>query len=129
MRGKWLGLAVPLCVVGCHAKMSGDLRVDGSTFSVTECRSGQAFGFSGIQFADAAGNHIRVLLQADGSAVAAIFKPHAKRGDRLGACAQLDMHAQHSRINSITNVEGNATFNCKAVGHEVLGKVTFENCH
>jgi hypothetical protein len=129
MRATWTWLIPAVLAAGCHAKVKGSLQVDGTTFKVTECRSGRAFGFSGLQLGDDSGRHIRVLLQADGSATAAIFPPHAKRGDMLGACAELDLQTQHSRINNVQNVEGTVSLACKALGHDVRGKVTFENCH
>ena len=120
---------VALTLVGCQSKVTGTLEVDGSPFAVQQCRSGQAFGFSGIELSDAAGNRLRLLANADGTCTAALFKGGSATGDRLGECGTLTMEAQSSRINSITNVQGTAKLSCEAVNHKVVGNVAFENCH
>jgi hypothetical protein len=103
--------------------------VDGAPFTIKQCRSGQAFGFSGIELTDASGNRLRLLANADGTCSAALFKGNSLTGDRLGQCGTLAMEAQSSRINSIVNVKGTAKLLCEAVNHKVTGTVEFENCH
>jgi len=122
-------VAVVVAVAACHAKVTSDLKLDGKPFVVTGCRSGGAFGFSGIQLTDDAGTRIRLVAQVDGSTGVAVFAPNADRGDSLGACGTLEMHAQNSRINNVRNMEGNAKLSCSAVGRTLEGSVTFENCH
>jgi hypothetical protein len=130
-------IAILLCVIlltllalpGCHAKVTGTLQVDGKSFAVAQCRSGQAFGFSGIELTDANGRRLRVLANPDGTCTAALFNGAAPMGDRLGQCGTLTMAAQSSRINSIVNLKGAANLSCEAVGHKVAGNVEFENCH
>lgn len=118
-----------LAMMGCQSKVTGTLEVDGAPFAVQQCRSGQAFGFSGIELNDAAGNRLRLLANADGTCTAALFKGDSATGDRLGQCGALTMEAQSSRINSITNVKGTAKLACEAVNHKIAGNVEFENCH
>jgi hypothetical protein len=118
-----------LALAGCTSKITGTLEVDGSAFEVKECRSGQAFGFSGIELTDAGGRRLRLLVNGDGTCTAALFKGDSTTGDRLGQCGALDIQAQSSRINSITNVMGKAQLACEAVGHKVAGNIEFENCH
>jgi hypothetical protein len=118
-----------LALAGCTSKVTGTLEVDGSAFEVKECRSGQAFGFSGIELTDAAARRLRLLVNGDGTCTAALFKGDSPTGDRLGQCGALDIQAQSSRINSITNVMGKAQLACEAVGHKVAGNIEFENCH
>ena len=118
-----------LALAGCTSKVTGTLEVDGSPFAVEECRSGQAFGFSGIELKDATGRRLRLLANGDGTCTAALFKGDSPTGDRVGQCGTLEMQAQSSRINSITNVMGKAQLACEAVGHKVLGGIEFENCH
>lgn len=120
---------VLLVMIGCKAKVSGNLQVDGTDFAVGQCRSGQAFGFSGIELTDAKGRRLRLLANPDGTCSAALFSGSATIGDRLGQCGDLTMTAQSSRINSIVNVKGTANLNCEAVGHKLTGNVEFENCH
>ncbi|HJU56394.1 MAG TPA: hypothetical protein VJ715_17555 [Pyrinomonadaceae bacterium] len=118
-----------LAVAGCTSKVTGSLEVDGSAFEVKECRSGQAFGFSGIELTDATGRRMRLLVNGDGTCTAALFKGDSMTGDRLGQCGALEIQAQSSRINSITNVMGKAQLACEAVGHKIAGNIEFENCH
>jgi hypothetical protein len=118
-----------LSLVGCQSKVTGTLEVDGSSFAVQQCRSGQAFGFSGIELTDATGRRLRLLANADGTCTAALFKGDSPTGDQLGQCGTLTMEAQSSRINSITNVKGTAKLACEAVTHKVAGNLEFENCH
>jgi hypothetical protein len=118
-----------LAVVGCQSKVTGTLEVDGSPFAEPQCRSGQAFGFSGIELTDNTGRRLRLLANPDGTCTAALFKGDSPTGDRLGECGMLTMEAQSSRINSITNVKGTAKLSCEAVNHKVAGNVEFENCH
>lgn len=120
---------VALALVGCKSKVSGALEVDGSPFAVQQCRSGQAFGFSGIELSDATDRRLRLLANGDGTCTAALFKGDSPTGDRLGQCGTLTMEAQSSRINSITNVQGTAKLACEAVSHKVTGSIEFENCH
>ena len=122
-------LGTLLLLSACTSKIVGDLQVDGAPFQIKECRSGQALGFSGILLVENGGRQLRLLASGDGNTVAALFAPGAERGDTLGTCGTLGMHAQNSRINSIVNVEGTAALACEAVGHKISGKVTFENCH
>jgi hypothetical protein len=120
---------VALALVSCQSKVTGTLEVDGAPFAVKQCRSGQAFGFSGVELTDASGNRLRLLANADGTCTAALFKGDGPTGDRLGQCGTLTMEAQSSRINSIINVKGTAKLACEAVNHKVIGNVEFENCH
>jgi hypothetical protein len=127
-------LAVLICFVllglgGCTAKISGRLQVDGSPFAVNQCRSGQAFGFSGIELSDASGRRLRLLANADGTCTSTLFQGASNTGDQLGQCGVLTMGAQSSRINSIVNVKGTAKLSCAAVNHQISGAVAFENCH
>lgn len=118
-----------IVAVGCQSKVTGSLRVDGAPFAVAHCRSGQAFGFSGIELTDSNGRRLRLLANADGTCTAAIFKSNSATGDSLGPCGKLTMEAQSSRINQIVNVKGNAKLDCKSAGHTVTGDIEFENCH
>src|SRR5918911_911406 len=92
-----------LALVGCHSKVTGTVQVDGSNFAITQCRSGQAFGFSGIELSDSNGRRLRLFANPDGTCSAALFNGNSATGDRLGQCGVLTMTAQSSRINSIVN--------------------------
>lgn len=123
-----LCLAV-LTASACHATVTGDVRVDGRKFIVKECRAGQAFGFSGIELADPDGHRLRLVSNADGTCVAALFPPGGAVGDAVGTCGVLTMKAQSSRINGITNLKGSATLDCASTVHQIGGRLTFESCH
>ena len=116
-------------LAACTAKISGELQIDGGAFAIAECRSGEAFGFSGIVFGDADGRRLRLIANADGTTSAAIFPSGADSGDALGLCGTLSTRAQDSRINSIINLQGTANLSCSAAGHSINGKIAFENCH
>ena len=124
-----LMLFAVLVLVECTAKITGTLQVDGQAFDVKQCRSGQAFGFSGVEFTDAGGRRVRLIANPDGTCAAALFSGNSATGDRLGQCGVLTMAAQSSRINSIVNLQGTAKLACEASGHKITGNDEFENCH
>lgn len=118
-----------LALTGCQSKVTGTLDVDGKPFVPRLCRSGQAFGFSGIELTDEANRRLRLLANPDGTCVAGLFKDDSGTGERLGQCGTLRVEAQSSKINSITNVRGTAQLSCKTANHQVSGQLEFENCH
>jgi len=122
-------LLLLVALSGCHAKVTGTLQVDGADFTVTGCRSGRAFGFSGVELSDATGRRIRLFANPDGTSSGALFNGNNATGDRLGECGVLTMETQSSRINNISNIKGNAKLNCESDTHKVTGNVDFENCH
>lgn len=120
---------VLFALAGCTAKITGTLQVDGTTFEVKQCRSGQAFGFSGIELTDADGRRLRLFSHPDGTCEGALFSGDKTTGDRLGECGVLTMETQSSRINSVNNIKGTAKLACEAGTHKVTGNLEFENCH
>jgi hypothetical protein len=116
-------------LVGCSAKLNSNLKLDDAEFKPTECRSGQAFSFGGIQLADAAGHRVRLFMRETGSVNVAIFAPGQDHGDELDDCGTLVVTQQNSTINDIKNVQGKATLACKGAGHSLSGTIEFENCH
>ena len=118
-----------LALAGCRSKVSGALEVDGTPFVPRVCRSGQAFGFYGIELTDETNRRLRLFTNPDGTASAALFKGESPTGDRLGQCGTLRLEAQSSRINSIRNVKGDAQLSCATDNHRVTGSLEFENCH
>jgi hypothetical protein len=113
---------------GCSAKLDGELVIDGSSFKPTGCRSGEAFGFVGVELAISDGRKVRLAARADGQADAFLFQTSGN-AITLGACGPLTVEQQNSTINGITNVKGSATPDCQAGSHSLKGRVTFENCH
>lgn len=118
-----------LVMGGCSAEVKGDLTLDSTAFTVSNCRSGQALGFAGIELHHADGRRLRLLARADGTVEVALMPPGKDQGEMLGSCGTLVTRAQRSRINGITNLQGKATLHCKSDSHELTGTIEFENCH
>jgi len=118
-----------LALVGCQSKITGTLEVDGEPFVPRECRSGQAFGFQGIELTDEANRRLRLFASPEGTTSAALLNGDAPTGARLGPCGTLVLEAQSSKINNITNVKGTARLSCETGTHKVSGNLEFENCH
>jgi hypothetical protein len=118
-----------LALMACQSKVTGALEVDGTPFVPRVCRSGQAFGFAGIELTDETNRRLRLFTNPDGTCAAALFKGDSPTGDRLGQCGTLKLEAQSSRINNITNVKGSAQLACATDNHKISGHLEFENCH
>ena len=118
-----------LALAGCTSKMAGTIKVDGTPFVPKVCRSGQAFGFAGIELTDETNRRLRLFASPDGTTSAALLNGDAPTGARLGQCGTLVLEAQSSKINNITNVKGTARLSCETNGHKVSGNLEFENCH
>lgn len=111
-------------------KITGNLIVDGSAFSISKCQSGQAFSFTGIQLKDNEGRRLRLFKNpADGTVTVSFFPANQDSGQKLGDCASLHVESGYSRVNYILNQSGAATLNCNTGGHKVTGSVEFKNCH
>jgi hypothetical protein len=123
-------LASILLTVACTNKLGGSVQLDGAAWTATHCRSGVAYGFSGVQFEDGDGKRLRVVADPVTNTVrVALFAPGATKGEDVGACATLEQRPQSSNVNGIQNQQGSVTFNCDGVGHKLSGRLTFENCH
>jgi hypothetical protein len=122
-RPVWLALAV--LASSCTPHFSGELVLDGAPFRPRECRSGQAYGFTGVELADEQGRRIRIAQEHDGTP-ATVYYPALSS---IGSCASLSLATQTSKINRIRNVEGSASLSCAGADHRVEGTVRFENCH
>lgn len=111
-------------------KIVSNLQMDNASFVVTQCRSGAALGFSGIQLSDAAGRHVRVVVNpVNGNTTVALFPAQNSQGEDLGACGELVMNPQYSNVNGVRNQQGTVTFSCAASGYTLSGTVDFKNCH
>jgi hypothetical protein len=125
----FVGLAIGLAAGACKSEVSSEIFVDGAKFDASECRSGQAFGFSGIQLEHADGRRLRMIARADGSMELAVFPAGSDKGELFGECGTIVMEAQNSKINGIKNLEGTAQLACVKDGREIRGTVRFKNCH
>ena len=123
-------LSTVALAVACSSKIEGEIKVNDQVFEIERCRSGQALGFSGLQLNGKDGRNLRLFAQPDGSTRAALLPADGdKVGVDLGNCGVLQLKAQSSRINNITNLEGSTTLECEKDGVKVAGKLKFENCH
>jgi hypothetical protein len=115
--------------LACSNKISGDVTLDNSPFTFKSCRSGQAFGFYGVDLQDRDGRRLRLVVLPSGEPSLFYFASGAATGVDLGACGTVSVVQQSSTINDIRNVMGKASLACTKGGHTVKGTVVFENCH
>jgi hypothetical protein len=114
---------------GCSNKLSSDLDINGEKIKLTSCRNGMAYGFRGVELTAENGTRLRIAATPTGEADVVVMPSGAAKGDRLGNCGTFEIADQSSEINSMKNVEGRATFDCKATGFTVKGSASFSNCH
>jgi len=114
---------------GCTNKLSGELVIDGETFELDGCRSGQVYGFSGVELRGTSGARLRLVQTPTGQGRAILMAAGAADGVDLGECGPFSVSQQNSTINDVKNVEGAATLSCTGAGHTVKGTVAFANCH
>jgi hypothetical protein len=122
-RAIWPALLV--LASSCTPHFGGELALDGTPFLPRECRSGKAYGFSGVELTDERGRRIRIAQEHEGVPATVYYPAHYG----LGACASLALASQGSKINGVTNVEGTVSLSCTSADHTVEGTVRFENCH
>lgn len=129
-----------MTATGCYAKISGNLKVDGAPFVAKSCRSGEAFGFVGIELADMKGQRLR-LSAGDHPApwsrpdnpsppvpIAAFSSSDNVAWSDVGPCGALTVTDQRSKV-MYRNIEGTATLACESAQHKISGDLQFENCH
>ena len=122
-------LFVAASTTACSAKLKADLNVDDAKFELSGCRSGQVYGFRGVELKGKSGGKIRLVAGASGEAKAFFMASGTKTAIDMGKCGPFSVNSQKSTINGVTNVEGKATLDCKGGGHTVKGTVSFSNCH
>lgn len=132
MKG-WLimsvALAACLAFPGCKNKLSGTLTLNDKPFALESCRSGQVYGFHGVELKGSNGDRLRLVQAPGGDGLVYYFKAGQPTGHPLGKCGPLSVTRQNSTINKVSNVEGSATLKCNAGGIKVSGNVSFKNCH
>jgi len=128
MRAALLVAAV-IAGFGCTNKLGGDLRVDGDKVSLSSCRNGVVYGYTGVELTTKSGVRIRIAASLTGEAEVVVVGAGATVGTELGRCGSLTVSDQNSTINDVKNVEGKATLDCSADGATIQGTVSFENCH
>lgn len=113
----------------CSNELKGELSVDGKTFALDSCRSGQIYGFVGVEIVSKDGAKIRIKQTPTGESLAYYLPSGSATGVELGKCGSFSVSRQSSTINDVQNVEGQAVMECEAGGHKVAGNFTFSNCH
>lgn len=113
----------------CSNKLGGDLKMNGEPFGASSCRSGMAFGFSGVEVTGKGGTRIRVVQTPTGEGQVVLFKPGVAVGVDLGVCSTLSISDQNSSINDVKNVKGKVALKCAADALVLEGSLSFENCH
>jgi hypothetical protein len=113
----------------CENKLSGSLELDGQLFELDSCRSGQVYGFSGVELRDKDGNKLRLVQTPTGDGQVILMPKGSETGIDLGTCGPFQVSTQNSTINDVKNVEGRAKLECSTGGHTLKGKVSFSNCH
>jgi len=113
----------------CSNELKGELSVDGETFALDSCRSGQVYGFAGVEVVSKEGAKLRLAQAPTGEAVAFYIPKGQDTGVEIGICGAFKLSTQSSTINDVKNVEGKATLDCSANGHVLKGSFSFSNCH
>ncbi|WP_428268730.1 hypothetical protein [Haliangium sp.] len=121
--------AFALSAFGCTNELEGSLTVDGEPFELSSCRSGEIYGFVGVEFVSAADARLRLGMSPTGESIAFYLPAGSQTGDEIGKCGGLTVNQQNSTINDVRNVEGSANLDCSGAGHTVQGTVRFKNCH
>jgi hypothetical protein len=114
---------------GCSNQLSGNLEVNGEQLKLTACRNGSIYGFRGVELSAENGTRIRIAATQTGEADVVVMPRGSDKGTRIGTCGTFEVVDQNSTINSVKNVEGQATLDCKADGLALKGKASFGNCH
>jgi hypothetical protein len=127
--------------IGCTAHVKSNARVNGVPFAADGCRSGRPFGFDGVRLTDRNGRRLNLSLGGlgwtqnypspprSGTPVATLFEPGEDRGTNLGACGQMRVAFQESKVLGHRNIEGSAMLVCRSAAYEIAGSLQFENCH
>lgn len=122
-------LLVSLVLAGCSNELKGSVTVDGEDFALASCRSGQVYGFVGVEVVSKDGAKLRVAQAPTGEAVTFLIPADASTGVEVGRCGSFSVSTQNSTINDVKNVEGEATLECDGSGHTIKGTFSFSNCH
>jgi hypothetical protein len=115
--------------VGCKARLNGNITINGTAFTPTECRSGAVSGFTGVDLIDASGNKLRLVSTPSGQPMVYYINAGSAVGTPVGMCGSMVVNRTNTRINNVYNVEGTVTLACMTPGSQVSGTMQFGNCH
>ena len=125
---------------GCVAHVTGNLQIDGTPFVVAQCRSGQRFGFVGVELADRDGRRVRLDITGQeqlhwyatpphrGEAVMSVTEPGQDEWKVVGACGPMNAEDGGGK-GMMKRVEGEALLSCESKEHRISGTVQFGNCY
>ncbi|MGE0551029.1 MAG: hypothetical protein AB7O24_21140 [Kofleriaceae bacterium] len=125
---RWILGLIVVVVAGCSNKLGGDLTIDGTAVTLESCRSGQIYGFAGVELVTTTGAKLRLVGNPDSTANALVAIGGPTFAD-LGKCGPIQNEPQSSTINNVRNVKGTAKLDCEAGGHKIKGSISWENCH
>ena len=106
-------------------ELTGDRRL---AFVPSDCRSGQAYGFFGVDVVDDAGHAVRVISDpVQGPVVMVQHQPGNTERLALTGCQTLDVriHRTNTTVNDIRVLDGSAHLECP----DVKANLTFAGCH
>jgi len=122
-------ISLGLFGIGCSAKVSGEVEVNGQKVGVDYCRNGVVYGYRGVAVSLKNGDQLRISAMQTGEAWLVVMPKGESTGAEVGKCGTLAVSDQSSTINDVRNVEGHAELDCETDGYKIKGTVKFENCH
>ena len=118
-----------LLLPACSNELKGDVTVDDQGFELSSCRSGEVYGFVGVELVSKQGAKLRFAQTPTGEAFAFYIPVGESTGVEIGKCGAFQVSQQSSTINDVKNVEGKGQLDCSAAGHTLKGSFSFSNCH
>jgi hypothetical protein len=113
---------------GCKAKLEGSLMVNGTPFQPTACRSGQVYGFVGVELTNAEGASLRFVQTPMNVPQVIYMASEGAPATVVGVCGGMSVRQTNTRINNVYNVEGVVNPQCAGT-MTVAGSLRFANCH
>jgi hypothetical protein len=113
---------------GCKAKLEGALLLNGTPFQPTACRSGETYGFVGVELTNAEGASLRFVQTPTNVPQVLYFASEGAPAMVVGVCGAMSVRRTNTRINNVYNVEGTVTPQCMGP-MTVSGSLNFANCH
>lgn len=112
-------------------EVTGSLELEGQrplAFVPSDCRSGQAYGFFGVDVVDESGQAVRVISDPVHGPIVMVQR-QAGQSERLAltGCRTLDVKIQRTNttVNDIRVLDGSAHLDCP----NVKANLTFTGCH
>ena len=124
-----LAALVTCALAACSNELKGEILVDGEAFVMDSCRSGQVYGFVGVEITSKTGSKIKIATKMSGESAVFYIPSGQSIGVEMGNCGPFQVQQQNSTINDVKNVEGKASLDCERGGHKLKGSFSFANCH